>query len=255
MKDPSGPIITYAKSDILGATRVCALIPAYNESERIASTIQSLRNRREITSVVVINDGSTDDSEAIAAAAGATLVLSQKNAGKGSALSAGYEKAREMADVFLLLDADLGMTASEAVKLLGPIVRNKADMVIGKLPPDPAFAESGESGGTGLVVNLARNGIRKATGHSFEQPLSGQRAVRKEVLEFIRNLSSARETGLFANGFGVEVGLTIAALRAGFRVLEVETQFRHNVTGSDWTGLVHRARQYLDVAQVLRRSA
>jgi glucosyl-3-phosphoglycerate synthase len=222
---------------------VCALLPAYNEAERIAVTIGALRARPEIGQIVVLDDGSTDGTADRARAAGASLVLTQQNGGKGAALSAAYAAARDRADVFLLLDADLGASAGEAVKLLPPLARGAADMTVGMLPPDPGFAASGQSGGRGFVVRLARWGIRRRTGQTFTQPLSGQRAVRREVLEALG--------GTFAPGFGVEVDLTVRAIRAGFRVLEVQTDFRHKVTGADWEGLSHRARQFRDVARIV----
>ena len=223
--------------------RVCVLIPAYNEADRIALTIAALQARPEIGKIVVSDDGSTDATVETARAAGAALVLTGQNAGKGAALTAAYKAAREWGDIFLLLDADLGASAGEAVKLLPPLFRDEADMAIGLLPPDPAFAASGESGGQGFVVRLAQQGIERRTHQTFSQPLSGQRAVRRFVLDALG--------GTFAPGFGVEVDLTIRALQAGFRVAEVETEFRHKVTGSDWASLTHRARQFRDVARIV----
>jgi len=228
--------------------RTCALIPAYNEADRIQATISSARSRPEIHYIIVVDDGSNDTTAERARAAGANKVISQKNQGKGAALAAAYAAAPADTEIFLLLDADLGASASEASKLVTPLQRDEADMTIGLLPPDPEFVESGESGGMGLVVRLANWGIHKATGKQFKQPLSGQRAVRRAVLE--------RLGGDFAGGYGVEVALTINALRAGFRVKEVETHFRHKVTASDAAGIQHRARQLAHVgktlAQVLR---
>lgn len=225
--------------------RVCALIPAYNEADRIGTTVAALRARPEIESVVVMDDGSSDDTADLARSAGATLVLTGRNGGKGAALGAAYAAARDFGDVFLLLDADLGASAGEAVKLLPPLLADEADMTVGMLPPDPDFAASGRSGGAGLVVRLARWGIVRRTGQTFRQPLSGQRAVRRAVLEALG--------GAFASGFGVEVDLTVRAIKAGFRVQEVATDFRHHVTGSDWAGVRHRARQFRDVARVALR--
>lgn len=222
---------------------VCALIPAYNESERISITISALKARKEIHSIVVCDDGSTDNTVELAKSSGADLVLTQKNMGKGAALTNAYESVRGKYDVYLLLDADLGASAGEAVKLLPPLWKEEADMVIGMLPPDPEFAETGESGGTGMVVSLANWGIKRSTGKTFQQPLNGQRAIRKEVLEKIG--------GKFQSGFGVEVALTITTLKAGFRVVEVDTQFRHKVTGSDWSSVFHRGHQFIDVAKAL----
>ncbi len=222
---------------------VCALVPAFNEAARIGLTIQALRARPEISQIVVLDDGSTDGTGDQARAAGASQVISTKNGGKGAALMAAYAAARGRFDVYLLLDADLGASAGEAVKLLPPLRRGEADMVVGMLPPDPAFAASGQTGGLGFVVRLARWGILRRSGQTFRQPLSGQRAVRGAVLEAIE--------GKFAAGFGVEVDLTVRALAAGYRVAEVETEFRHHVTGGDWASLRHRARQFRDVAQVV----
>ncbi len=223
--------------------KVCALLPAYNEAERIGVTVAALRARAEIGEIIVADDGSTDGTAEIARKAGASHVLTGSNGGKGAALALAYGYARDRADVFLLLDGDLGASAGEAVKLLGPIQSGKADMTVGLLPPDPAFAATGQSGGRGFVVRLARWGIQRRTGQPFTQPLSGQRAVRREVLEALG--------GTFAAGFGVEVDLTVRALWAGFRVLEVPTEFRHKVTGGDWASVRHRARQFRDVLRVV----
>lgn len=223
--------------------RVCALLPAFNEASRIGTTIEALRARREIDEIVVVDDGSSDDTASVARQAGADLVLTQPNGGKGAALQTAYRAARERAEIFLLLDADLGASAGEAVKLLPPLWESRADMAIGLLPPDPEFAASGKKAGLGLVVRLARWGIQRRSGQTFAQPLSGQRAVRGTVLEALG--------GTFASGFGVEVALTVGALKHGFHVVEVEAQFRHHVTGGDWAGVRHRARQLRDVARVV----
>ena len=227
--------------------RVCALLPAYNEADRIGITVAALLARPEIGAIIVADDGSTDSTAEVARRAGAAHVLTRQNGGKGAALAAAYAYARDradlFADLFLLLDGDLGASAGEAVKLLSPLLAGEADMTVGLLPPDPAFAATGQSGGRGFVVRLARWGIQRRTGQTFAQPLSGQRAVRREVLETL--------SGTFAAGFGVEVDLTVRALRAGFRVVEVPTEFRHKVTGGDWASVRHRARQFRDVLRVV----
>jgi glycosyltransferase involved in cell wall biosynthesis len=222
---------------------VCALIPAYNEADRISKTIAALRSRPEIDTIVLVDDGSNDDTANLGRLAGAQITLVQANQGKGAALAAAYAAAPAETEIFLLLDADLGASAAEAAKLLRPILLGEADMAIGMLPPDPEFAASGRSGGMGIVVRLANWGIQRATGKTFRQPLSGQRAIRREVLEKVG--------GSFAAGYGVEVALTIRALRAGFRIIEVDTHFRHKVTASDFGGVMHRLRQLVHVARSL----
>jgi GT2 family glycosyltransferase len=222
---------------------VCALLPAYNEAIRIGATVAALKSRREITTVVVVDDGSSDSTAEKARLAGADILVQQNNAGKGAALTTAYQAAPADAAIFLLLDADLGASAADAVKLLEALFDDQTDMTIGLLPPDPDFAATGQTGGRGFVVRLARWGIARRTGQAFAQPLSGQRGVRRSVLDAVG--------GKFAPGFGVEVRLTVDALQQGFRVLEVPTEFRHHVTGGDWASLRHRARQFLDVARVV----
>lgn len=224
------------------------LIPAYNEEARIGSTVRAIRSRAEVCEIVVIDDCSKDRTAEAARNAGASSVVTlAANGGKGAALTAGYGQARDLGEIFLLLDADLGPSAAECVKLLPPLFACEADMTIGMLPPDRELVEEGApGGGTGLVVRLARIGLQKKTGLTLAQPLSGQRGVRREVLDAIG--------GRFYSGFGVEVGLTLRAAQKGFRIQEVETAFRHRVTGDDWRDILHRGRQFIDVAQALLKT-
>jgi glycosyltransferase involved in cell wall biosynthesis len=201
---------------------ITVLIPAYNEADRIAQ-------------IVVIDDGSTDATAQNAENAGVDVVLRQANTGKGAALQAGLALATER--ILLLLDADLGDSAREATKLLAPILAGEADMTIATFPVIP-----GKGGGLGLVVRLARWGIYRLTGKIMTAPLSGQRALRTDVV---------LDAGGFASGWGVEVALTVNALRRGYRVLEVPTEMTHRVTGRSAAAILHRAAQFVAAARVL----
>jgi hypothetical protein len=97
----------------------------------------------------------------------------------------------------------------------------------------------------GFVTRLARRGLYQRTGIEFAQPLSGQRAMKREVLDAIG--------GKFAPGFGVEIALTLDVSKNRFRIQEVETVFRHRVTGNDWHDILHRGKQFAHVALVLLR--
>lgn len=215
---------------------ISALIPARNESDRILATLKAVRRIEGVREIVVIDDGSTDDTGSLASEAGARVVRLPVNRGKGAALTAGLQAAA--GDVLLLLDADLGATAAEAGCLLAPVTAGQADLAIATFP-----RVAGRGGGVGLVVGLARRGIRDATGREMEAPLSGQRALRREVLQSVLPLPS---------GFGVEVAMTIGALRGGYRVVEVPTTMTHRVTGRTPRAILHRARQYAAVAAALR---
>ncbi|HSV74395.1 MAG TPA: glycosyltransferase family 2 protein [Chthonomonadales bacterium] len=218
-----------------------AVVPALNEEPRIARTIRALRAVGGISEVVAVDDGSTDATAREAEAAGARVVRLQRNAGKGAALTAGAGETH--ADVLLFIDADLEDTAAQASCLLAPVLCGEADMAIARFPIVP-----GAGGGAGLVVRLARWGIRRATGRTMISPLSGQRALTRAALNRCLPLSE---------GFGVEVGLTVDALLAGLRVTEIATTMAHRVTGRRPADIRHRARQFVAVCRALwqRRAA
>src|SRR5207248_1338393 len=103
-----------------------------------------------------------DDTAALAEAAGARVVRLARNAGKGAALRAGL--AATSADVLVLIDADLGSTASVAHALVSPVLDDIADMTIAR-PPD------GAPSGFGLVEGFSRWGILKLAGVRMSRPL------------------------------------------------------------------------------------
>jgi glycosyltransferase involved in cell wall biosynthesis len=254
IKEPS-PLCPYPN--------VIALIPAHNEATAIAATVKAIREIPGITRILVVDDGSTDDTAALAEQAGASVLRLARNSGKGAALQQGVEALADghratqrdgsfvsskepslcvdpaVPDVVLLLDGDLGASAHEAQSLLHPVIEGLADMTIGVLPKPP------ESGGFGVVKDLARGAIRElGGGYDAQAPLSGQRALSWECLQAVLP---------FAEGYGVEVALTIRALQQHYRVLEVIVNMQHRATGRDLPGFLHRARQYLDVRRTITR--
>lgn len=220
---------------------VVVLMPAHNEAERIAASVTAARSVRGVDRVIVIDDGSSDDTAGIAAAAGAEVIVMPANVGKGGAMQAGLDTVRDDADILVLLDADLGTTAAEAELLIAPVRADSADMTIAVLPR-PAG-----SGGFGLVKGLAKRGI-SAMGNGFDSlaPLSGQRALGRAAWQ-------AAEP--FASGYGAEVALTVRVLRAELRVAEIPVSMAHAATGKDIAGFAHRGRQFLHVLGALIRLA
>ncbi len=215
--------------------RVAALIPAYNEADRIAGTIEAVREIAGITEIVVIDDGSSDATSDEAKNAGADRVVRlDSNSGKGAALAAGLSATDT--EVIIMLDADLGRSAGPASALLAPVIEDRADMTVA------VFPKVAGSGGLGFAVGLAAWGIKKFTGQSVQAPLSGQRALRREIIDRMRG---------FDPGFGVETGLTIDALRMGYRMLEVPVELTHRHTGKNLRGFLHRGHQFKDIARAL----
>ncbi|HEY8415955.1 MAG TPA: glycosyltransferase family 2 protein [Thermaerobacter sp.] len=223
-----------------GGAGVAAVVPAFNEAPRVAATVRALLGCRAVDEVWVVDDGSEDDTAGMAAAAGARVLRLPGRSGKGRALLAGARCAR--AGVLLFADADLGPSAAGLARLVEPVRDGQADMAIAAPPPRPG------RNGLGVAVGLARWGIRRLTGRRLSAPLSGQRALSRRVLAALDESFRPAPAG-----WGIEVALTVAALRAGLKVVEVPVAIHHRVTGLDWRGFRHRGAQLKDIAVTLAR--
>ena len=115
--------------------RICAIIPAFNEAARIAPVIQA--TRRHVGTVLVVDDGSADETSSAARAAGAEVVRLEPNRGKGAALEAGFEWARAGGfEVCVTLDADGQHDPADIPGLLGAYERGQPAMVVGSRMSD-----------------------------------------------------------------------------------------------------------------------
>lgn len=238
--EPAGSVTAAMSVDAIQASPdptdalVVAIVPAKDRADSVAATVRALLALDGVDQVLVVDDGSIDDTSAEAVGAGAEVLRLPRNLGKGGAVAEAVEATPE-ADVYLLIDADVGDYASEASALLRPVLEDRADLVIGVLP------SPGSKGGFGNVRRFSRWGIRRACGLDTRAPLSGQRAVRAEHLR-----------GLRASGrFGLEVAMTIDAVRGGARVIEVDVAMEHRHTGRSVSGFRHRGAQGLDIASAL----
>lgn len=216
-----------------------ALVPARNESATVGRTVAALLTLPQVRRVVVIDDGSRDDTAVRAGAAGALVIRLARSRGKGGAVLHGARFAT--APYIALVDADLGDSAAELSRLMGPLRSGEADMSIARFP------KKGRRGGFGLVKGLAAWSIRRCTGRRLEEPLSGQRLLRRELLQAL---------SFPPRGFGLEVALTMDLLHRGCTVVEVPTAMSHRERGRDPGSFLHRGRQGVALARELwlRRS-
>jgi hypothetical protein len=218
--------------------RVAVVIPAKDEARRIAATVRSAKAIPHVDLVLVVDDGSEDNTQHVAREAGAVVVRHSHNRGKAAAMETGAAVVamRDAPDrlprVLLFIDGDLGETAVNTAPLVPPVLEGHTDLSIALIPPQPG------AGGRGIVVGAARRAIQSLTGWTPTQPLSGMRCLTREAFEAATPL---------AHGWGVETGMTIDLLRRGFRVVEVPCDLRHRASGKDFKGQMHRAAQYRDV--------
>lgn len=204
---------------------ISAIIPAYNEEKTIADVILPLTKTKEINEIIVVSDGSMDNTAEIARNAGATVIESKINIGKGGAMVLGLEKAQ--GEIILFLDADLiGLTEEHVCQLLEPVLHGDAEMAVG-------IFDHGR-----LATDLAQ----------LVAPfLSGQRAVRRSLIEKVDSIQMA--------GFGVELELTKYVAEHDVKFAEVVLKELSHVMKEEKFGLVKgfqaRMKMYWEIAKSL----
>lgn len=201
------------------ATRVIVAIPVYNEARFIGSVV--LQARRYARWVIVVDDGSLDDSAAIAEAAGAKVLRHEQNRGKAAAVRTGlkYVKAfmRRRAEIaaFVMMDGDGQHNPIEIPTLVAPILDGEADMVVGsrflgvrsRIPRWRVFGQKALT----LATNLG-------SGYRLTDSQSGFRAFSRQALELL---------DFESDGFSVESEMQFLAQQEKIRVTEVPITCRY----------------------------
>jgi polyisoprenyl-phosphate glycosyltransferase len=205
---------------------ISTIIPAYNEESTIADVIKTVKRVPEIDTIIVVSDGSTDRTVAIARSLKVKVYEIKKNVGKGGAIKRGFEKTDS--DILLFLDADLiGLKCEHIYALINPLKENIADMTIG------IFSKGR------LLTDLSQ----------FITPnLSGQRAIKRKIINIIPDLDLLK--------FGVEIAINKTVKKYDYKVSKVKL---HNVTQrikEEKFGLVEgtkkRLQMYLDIIKQLK---
>ncbi len=192
--------------------KVSFLIPAYNEAATIGEVLERIAGLGLDAQVIVVDDGSTDETAAIARAGGAT-VISQANAGKGAAIRTAIAHAD--GDIAVIQDADMEYDPAEVPELIEPIVRGSADVVFG------SRLRGGKPQRAHLFWHLVGNRfLSLLTNVLFNTTLSdmetGYKAFRIEVL---------RSLDLQENGFGLEPEITAKVCKRKLRIYELPISY------------------------------
>ena len=184
-------------------------IPAYNEEKNIASIIVKLKKITQ--KIIVCNDGSTDLTGEIAQKLGAIVINHPKNLGYGSGIRSIFQKAKEIdSDILVTFDADGQHQVEDIKKVTEPILKNKADIVIGSRFLENKNVRAPEYRKIGIKL------ITKVTNSTLKEKItdsqSGFRAYNKDVL-------SKLELGDI--GMGISTEILIKASSRGFKITEV----------------------------------
>jgi glycosyltransferase involved in cell wall biosynthesis len=215
--------------------QLAVIVAARNEADRVGATLAALRGALPEAALWVADDASTDGTVEVALTVGAQVVSRGRPHGKGANVTAAAEAALSSdpsPQLVLLCDGDLGTCAAHLTRLVEAVERGECDLAIA------AFSHR-VGGGFGVALGFASWAIRRRCGLETSAPISGQRVLRAGVL---------RDVLPFARGYGMEVGMTIDAVRAGHRLCEYELDLSHRATGRSLGGFVHRARQLADFA-------
>jgi len=208
---------------------IVAAIPAFNEEKTIAKIVA--RAMKHVDRVVVVDDGSTDDTALIAASLGAHVVRHDENKGYGSAIRSCFSAARDLAaDVLVTLDADGQHDPEQIPKVIEPILNGESDIVVG--------SRFHQGGGREEIPRYRIAGMRmlnEATNRIAKQKVadtqSGFRAYSRRAIDSIR---------IYETGMGVTSEIDVRSGDADLRVAEVPIQVAYSgLDSSSQNPLMH----------------
>jgi glycosyltransferase involved in cell wall biosynthesis len=206
--------------------KISVIIPAYNEEGTIANVIKTVKKVPEINSIIVVSDGSTDQTVKIATSLEVNVYEIERNVGKGGAIKKGFDQTDS--EILLFLDADLiGLKTRHIYALVNPIIGNLADMTIG------IFSKGR------LLTDLSQ----------FIMPyLSGQRAMKREIIDLIPDLDLLK--------YGLEIAITKTVKKYRYRVDKIKLTNLSQIIKEEKYGIIEgtkkRLQMYLDIVKQLK---
>src|SRR3989449_8315022 len=198
---------------------VLAAIPAFNEGPTIGSVV--LRAKQYAEEVVVVDDGSTDDTAEIAALAGAHVIRHARNLGKGMAIRSAWMYARERhPEAFVLLDGDHQHDPKDIPRIVEPILAGEADVVLG--------VRWGKTSGMPVYRRIGKRALDYATAAAKKNGLltdsqCGFRVFSSRALRMIEPTD---------NGLSIESQMLLEAQERNLRIQEVNIDARYDIEGS-----------------------
>ncbi|MBI4335393.1 MAG: glycosyltransferase family 2 protein [Candidatus Omnitrophica bacterium] len=187
--------------------RTCALIPVYNGAKTIEGLIRSAKPY--VNDILVVDDGSTDETVRVAGMAGATVISFKQNRGKGKVLKDGFERAiRGDYDAVITMDADGQHEPGDILKIIAGAAPAGTGVVVGNRMSNP-----GDMPPVRLATNIFMSLIISILcGQNIPDTQCGYRLIKSDVLRRIRLVSSNYE---------IESELLIKAARLGYKIVSV----------------------------------
>lgn len=201
--------------------KILVIMPAYNEAESIETVILNVKKELPEADILVVNDGSSDATSQIARRCGVTIADIPFNMGIGAAMQTGYRYAAAMSyDIAVHVDADGQHPPSQINSLIVPVMRGKADVVIGsrflgKGKYHPSFARN-------IGIKIFGALISAITGQRLTDTTSGFRAANQRAIRF------------FAHNYSddyPEVEAIVLLHKAGFNIMEVPVNMESRTGG------------------------
>lgn len=202
---------------------VAVIIPALNEEQALPHVLREIPRDR-VAEVIVVDNGSTDRTAAVAAAEGARVVREPRR-GYGAACLRGIAALPPDADVVVFLDADHSDDPGDLPRLLAPIMEGRADFVIGSRTlgaREPGSLLPHQAAGNRLATFLVSLLFRKRY-----TDLGPFRAIRRDSLDRL---------GMKDRDFGWTIEMQVKVVRHGLRVLEVPVRYRRRIGVSKISG-------------------
>lgn len=206
--------------------RVAVVLPAYNEEQTIAATMEDFHEELPDAAIWVINNRSTDATHQTALVTLANLkctggVINEKRPGKGNAVRRAFLDID--ADVYILADADLTYPAAQVHALIAPVISDEADMVVGDRHSAGHYAAENKRALHGFGNRLVRDLVNKLFHANLADIMSGYRVFNRR---FVKSYP------ILVEGFEIETDMTLHALDKRFRILEIPVEYRDRPPGS-----------------------
>lgn len=205
----------------IDASRVAVIIPCYNEAVTIAKVVADFRSALPGAPIYVYDNNSSDETAKLAKESGA-IVRHEPRQGKGNVVRQMFRDID--ADCYLMVDGDDTYPAEAAAALAAPILSGEADMTVGDRLSNGTYAEQNKRAFHGFGNDLVRTMIRWIYGYSFDDVMTGYRAMSRPFVKTFPVLSE---------GFQIETELSIHAVDRRWRIADIPIDYRDRPEGSE----------------------